>query len=93
MARTRFVLKRTGVATLLHSPGVRRDVGQRAERVADQARRIAPKVSGNYAEHIDAWTEDNRSRVVGRAGSDVEYATKVEAAHRVFGRAIDAARG
>jgi hypothetical protein len=93
MARTRVILKRTGVAALLHSAGVRRDVGSRAERVAGQAKSIAPKVTGTYAEHIDAWTEDNRSRVVGRAGSDVEYATKVEAAHRVFGRAIDAARG
>jgi hypothetical protein len=93
MARTRVTLNRRGIATLLHSRGVERDVEHRAERVAAQAKRIAPKVTGTYAENIEAWTEDNPSRVVGRAGSSVEYAVAVEAVHRVFGRAIDAARG
>lgn len=93
MARTRIVLNRRGVAQLLHSREVENDMEDRAGRVASQARSIAPKVTGTYAENIEVWTEDNRSRVVGRAGSTVEYAVRVEAAHRVFGRAIDAARG
>lgn len=93
MARTKIVLNRRGMASILHSKGVRDDMGDRARRVAAQAKSIAPKVTGTYADHIDSWTEEHRSRVVGQAGSNVEYATQVEAAHRVFGRAIDAARG
>lgn len=93
MARTKIVLNRRGLSSLLHSKGVRDDMGDRAAKVATQAKSIAPKVTGNYADHIDSWTEDHRSRVVGQAGSNVEYAVFVEAAHRVFGRAIDAARG
>lgn len=93
MPRVRVRLISRGMRSLLSSRGVENDMERRAERAATEARRNAPRVTGNYADHIDSWTEKHGDRVVGRYGSDVEYAVIVEAAHRTLGRAVDAARG
>ena len=92
MTRTRVTLNHRGMAALLRSRGVEDDMEDRAERVVDFARRVAPVVTGTYKDSLEASTEQHPTRVVGRATANVPYATQVEAAHRVLGRAIDAAR-
>ncbi len=93
MARTRVRLISKGIKSLLRSRAVGDDMENRAERAAKEARSSAPRVTGNYADHIDSWTEMHPTRVVGRYGSTVNYAVIVEAAHRTLGRAVDAAKG
>jgi hypothetical protein len=93
MARTKVRLISKGMKTLLRSRPMADDMETRAERAAKEARSSAPRVTGTYADHIEAWTEMHPTRVVGRYGSTVDYAVMVEAAHRTLGRAIDAARG
>lgn len=93
MARTKVELISKGMARLLQSRGVADNLEDRAERAASEARRTAPRVTGNYADHIETWVEQQPTRVVARYGSTVEYAVFVEAKTRTLGRAIDAARG
>lgn len=90
----KFRLKRSGVRELLLSAGVAKDLQARADRVADKAKTIAPTgpPTLHYKQEIDSWVVKHKDRVVARAGSHVNYATSVEAKHRVLGRSIDAAR-
>lgn len=92
MSGFRVTLNHAGMRELLRSRGVESEMLRRAEHVAARARSIAPVVSGDYKASIRAETVKHPSRVVGRATAHIEYAYQVEAAHRVLGRAIDAAR-
>lgn len=81
----KFDVRREGIAELLVSEGLNRDIKRRAEAVAAQAR-------ANYADMpivVDDMTTDRvRYRVVGKHPK----ARAVEAKHRLLGQALDAAR-
>lgn len=89
----RFRLIRSGMDDLLHSSPIERHLLERAERVADRAKSLAPTKTGAYRNSIRASSEDHPSRVAAHVSSNVDYAAVVEARHRVLGRSIDAARG
>jgi hypothetical protein len=93
MARTKVILNRRGMDSLMHSRDIESDLERRGGRVADQAKRLAPKVSGAYSDSIEVEVDDHPSRVAVHISAGVPYATKVEASHRVLGQAIDAAGG
>ena len=90
MTRVRII--RPGVRELLRSEPVEREMGRRAERVAKLARGIAPFVSGDYMDSIEASTFVGKNRARGLVTASIWYAMSVEARRRVLGRAIDAAR-
>lgn len=83
-----------GVGAMLRGPLVSADLSDRAERVAERARQLAP-AEPRYDEYRNAVavamrTTDRRSAVV---RVDLSYAMNVEAAHRILGIALDAANG
>jgi hypothetical protein len=89
----RFRLIRSGMDDLLHSSPVERHLLERAERVADRAKSLAPVKTGTYRNSIRATSEDHPGRVAAHVSSNVRYAALLEARLRVLGRAIDAAKG
>jgi hypothetical protein len=89
----RFRLIRSGMDDLLHSTPVERHLLERAEKVADRAKSLAPIKTGAYRNSIRASTEDHPGRVAAHVSSNVDYAATIEARLRVLGRSIDAARG
>jgi bacteriophage HK97-gp10 putative tail-component len=92
MPRAQVELNHAGMAELLKSAGVQREVSRRAENVLAAARRGAPVVSGEYRDslHVELRTTDRATaRVV--AGSD--HGIAVEARTGNLARSLDAAGG
>jgi hypothetical protein len=92
MPRVRVRLFPKGMIEMLSSRDAADEMLRRARNVAGQAKANAPVVSGEYRASISAEIHKGPTRVVGRTIANVEYAQKVEAQHRVLGRAIDAGR-
>jgi hypothetical protein len=93
MARAIVRLNGDGIEDLLRSQGVTDDLMERGDRVAQQAKALAPVATGAYRAGIKAESDDHPDRSVVHVGSGVPYAAIIEARLRVLGRAIDAARG
>lgn len=93
MVRARVKLISSGMADLLHDPGVTAELVRRAERVAAQARSVAPVVSGAYRDSIRVETVEHQSRVVARVVADVPYAMVVESSTGTLAKSLDAAGG
>lgn len=92
MAGADVRLDREGVAELLKSPDIRRELERRARLVAAKARASAPRVTGRYADSIEVRTTvTDRARV--SVVSTVHYGLQVEARHGTLARALDAAAG
>jgi hypothetical protein len=91
MATVRVRLNKRGMTELLSSPEVVADLLERGDRVVDRARGLAPVNTGAYRDGLAASQEQHPSRAVVHVGSDVPYASLVEATHRTLGRSIDAA--
>jgi hypothetical protein len=83
--KVKFVPRREGIRELLVSEGVKKDIEGRAERVAAAARSAYPD--------IEILVEDrtgNRARF--RVVANHPKALRVEAKHRLLGKALEAAR-
>jgi hypothetical protein len=88
--QARTVLNSAGMQAMLVSPGIRADMLSRAEIVAATARASAPVDSGAYRDSITAY-DVTTDRAVGRVGSDLPYASLIEANTGNLARALDAA--
>lgn len=94
-----------GIAAICRTPAMRAAMLDRAEKVADRARQIAPVDTGRYRDSIEASTEEVGGKVVGVVSSAarnddgeiyssfVEFGTSEMDGQRVLGRALDALRG
>ena len=91
MAKTRIVMNMQGVRNLLSSEAVRRDLEERATRIADEANRNAEEHGAEYTPQVD--THD-RSHGIAAAHvwSNIE-GTKDTNEYRTLQQAIDAGRG
>ncbi len=93
-----------GIAALARTPAMRAAMLDRAERVANAARAIAPVDTGAYLASIEASTVERDGKICGRVTADPEspegyhYAAILEFggehmdAQRVLGRALDTLR-
>lgn len=81
-SRIKWELNKKGVAALLRSPGVKRDLQNRADRIALAA---GSGVSG----HV--WEGHDRSRA--RVQTTTKDADVRQAKYKTLSRAIDAGRG
>jgi hypothetical protein len=94
MVRDGFVkLNHRGMAELIKSGGVARDIERRAQQVAAAARSAAPVgETGNYQASIQVVMDDHPTRAAAHVMSDVPYAMIIESRLGVLARALDAAR-
>lgn len=97
MAAT-FRANQAGIASLARTPAMRDAMKALADRVANQARSIAPVDTGEYKASIDASTVERDGKAVGRvtAHADhsafLEFGTRYMDAQRVLGRSLDILR-
>lgn len=87
-----FKFNGNGLADILLGDKMGNEMLRRAENVADRAKSLAPVETGAYRNSLRATRAKHPTRQVAHALSDVDYALDVEAAHRVLGHAIDAAK-
>jgi hypothetical protein len=81
----RFVHNAQGIGQLMGSAGVKADLEARAHRVWEQV--TSETDLPTFLEDHSSW---NRARY--RVGIDSPLAKRLEAKHRILGRAMDAAR-
>lgn len=98
MAAT-FRANQAGIAALARTPAMRDAMQTLADRVANQARAIAPVVTGEYKASIEASTVQRDGKICGRvtAGAPhsqfLEFGTEHMDAQRILGRSLDVLRG
>lgn len=92
MARAKIRLIHPGMKALLNDPGVRDDLTERAERVADSARSSAPVATGEYRDSIHVL-QGTTDRAAVRVGTTAPHGLVVEARTGNLARALDAAGG
>jgi hypothetical protein len=85
-------LNRAGMAQMLNSAGVRREVNNAAQGIAETGKSFAPVLSGAYKDSIEV-IDDTTDRAVSRVTVGVDYALEVEAKHAPLGRAANAGTG
>lgn len=74
----RFIPDRTGIAAIGRSEEVREQLEERAREAADRARRIAPALSGDYANSITAVSGVEGSSALARVIADDWKAVFIE---------------
>lgn len=92
MARVKIKMNSSGMASLLNSAEVRRDLTARMERVEASAQMNAPFESGDYSRSIHI-VQDTTDRVAVRLVTDVDYGLVIEARTGNLSKALDAAGG
>lgn len=92
MARPKVKLNSRGIAEVLRSEGVRRELREHAERVAARARAQAPVDTGAYRDSIRVES-DTTDRPVERVVSDDPAARIIEARTGNLARALGAEGG
>lgn len=98
MAQVRFVRNPVGMVEILLSPGVKADLGRRAEAVRSAAEsdaswdQLVSGVPGDETIPVAVVVERHGDRNVAQVRANHPAALAVEAKHRVLGRSIDAAR-
>lgn len=92
MARPKVKLNSRGIAEVLRSEGVRRELREHAERVAARARAQAPVDTGAYRDSIRVES-DTTDRAVERVVSDDPAARIIEARTGNLARALGAEGG
>jgi hypothetical protein len=91
MAGFKVKLDHRGMRELLTSRGVQNDLDERAERVAEVARSLAPVDKGDYRNSIESVPDPTPRRARAKVQATDWKAHILEAEHRVLGRALDAA--
>jgi len=92
MARMKIKINHRGMAQILKSPEVAREVHHVAEDIKDLAYEFAPEVSGDYKRSLEV-IDDETDRAVSLVNVGVDYGLQVEAKHAPLGRAANARSG
>lgn len=93
--RRKVELDYAGIGAMIRQPGVLNDLSDRAERVAERARSLAPSEPhyDEYRDSIAVSMSIGGKRPRATIGSYLSYSMAVEGAHRILGISMDAANG